>query len=42
MLFSNVDVFMLVLKDFAIQEGFEIVQTRNERSRVSAYYTGKG
>lgn len=33
MLFANVDAFRQVLKDYAIQEGFEIVHIRNERTR---------
>jgi len=36
MLFANVDAFREVLKDYVIQEGFEIIRTRNERARFTA------
>jgi len=35
MLFPNVQVFREALKDFVIQEGFEVIRTTNEWTRVT-------
>jgi len=42
MLFESVDAFREVLRDFVIQEGFEVIRTRNERNRVSAMCAAHG
>ena len=42
MLFASVDSFREVLKDYMIQEGFDIVRTRNERDRFTALCAGRG
>ena len=42
MLFVNVDAFREALKDYVIQEGFEIVRIRNERSRITAMCADRG
>ncbi|XP_027066452.1 uncharacterized protein [Coffea arabica] len=35
-LFTNVDAFRAVLKDYVIQKGFPLLRLKNERSRVTA------
>ena len=42
MLFGSVDAFREVLRDYVIQEGFEIVRTRNERTRFTALCAARG
>ena len=42
MLFANVDAFREVLKDYVVQEGFEIVRVRNERTRITTMCAGHG
>lgn len=34
MLFENIDKFREVLRDYVVQEGFELVRLKNERTRV--------
>lgn len=42
MLFASVDAFREVLRDFVIQERFEIVRVRNERTRITTMCAAKG
>ena len=42
MLFANVVAFREVLTNYVIQEGFEIVKVRNERTRIIAICAGRG
>ena len=42
MLFVDVYEFRVALKDFIIQEGFEIVRVKNKKSRVTAMCATKG
>ncbi|XP_027157835.1 uncharacterized protein LOC113759457 [Coffea eugenioides] len=41
-LFTNVDAFRTVLKDYAIQKVFRIVRVKNENSRVTTIYGVEG
>ncbi|XP_027184204.1 uncharacterized protein LOC113782512 [Coffea eugenioides] len=41
-LFTNVDAFMAVLKDYVIQKCFPLLRLKNERSRVTAICAAKG
>nr|XP_027102905.1 uncharacterized protein LOC113724178 [Coffea arabica] len=41
-LFTNVDAFRAVLKDYVIQKGFPLLRLKNERSRVTAICNAKG
>ena len=36
MVFTNVNKFWKALRDFAIQEGFELVKVKNDKARVIA------
>ncbi|KAF8408354.1 hypothetical protein HHK36_007503 [Tetracentron sinense] len=42
MLFGNVTEFREALRDYIIQEGFEIVRDKNEKARVTAHCSGEG
>nr|XP_027096179.1 uncharacterized protein LOC113716076 [Coffea arabica] len=42
MLFTNVDAFRAVLKDYAIQKGFPLVRLKNEKSRCTAKCGAEG
>ncbi|KAK7255963.1 hypothetical protein RIF29_29398 [Crotalaria pallida] len=42
LLFVNVNEFRVVLKDFVIQEGFEIERIKNEKTRVTARCAADG
>ena len=42
MLFASVDAFREDLKEYVIQEGFEIVRIRNERIRITAMCSSHG
>ena len=37
MVFTNVNEFREALRDFAIQEGFELVKVKNDKARVIAH-----
>ncbi|KAA8519515.1 hypothetical protein F0562_013771 [Nyssa sinensis] len=42
MVFDNVDKFREALKDYVIQEGFQIIRDKNEKSRFTAHYGERG
>ena len=42
MVFTNVNEFSEALKDFAIQEGFELVRVKNDKTRVIAHCASDG
>ncbi|XP_027169607.1 uncharacterized protein LOC113769350 [Coffea eugenioides] len=41
-LFTNVDAFRAILKDYVIQKGFPLLRLKNERSRVTAICNAEG
>ncbi|XP_027082479.1 uncharacterized protein [Coffea arabica] len=41
-LFTNMDAFRAVLKDYVIQNGFPLLRLKNERSRVTAICNAEG
>ena len=42
MVFTNVNEFREALRDFAIQEGFELVRVKNDKIRVTAHCASDG
>ena len=42
MVFTNVNEFREALRDFAIQEGFELVRVKNDKTRVTAHCASDG
>ena len=42
MVFTNVNEFREALRDFAIQEGFELLRVKNDKTRVTAHCASDG